>query len=137
DSESNLIIDYQSMSRVPIVGEVAAGIPKVANLEYENFLKVPDDWIFSHKDTFALKVTGDSMNGIGIDKGDTVIVHKQNTAQNGDIVIAVSNQEATMKKLMFMGDSVLLLSENPNYEPIQMKREDIIINGKVIGVLKG
>jgi len=42
-----------------------------------------------------------------------------------------------MKKLMFMGDSVLLLSENPNYEPIQMKREDIIINGKVIGVLKG
>jgi SOS-response transcriptional repressor LexA len=77
------------------------------------------------------------MNGIEIDRGDIVIVNKQNTAQNGDIVIAISNQEATMKKLMFMGDSVLLLSENPNYEPIQMKREDIIINGKVIGVLKG
>ena len=76
------------------------------------------------------------MNGIGIDKGDLVIVHKQITAQNGDIVIAINNQEATMKKFMLMGDSVLLLSENPNYEPIQMKREDISINGKVIGVLK-
>ena len=137
DSDSNLIIDYPSMSKVPIAGEVAAGIPITVNQEYEDFLKIPDDWLFASNDTFALKVTGDSMNGIGIDKGDLVIVHKQNTAQNGDIVIAVNNQEATMKKLMFMGDSVLLLSENPNYEPIQMKREDIIVNGKVIGVLKG
>ena len=125
------------MSKVPIAGEVAAGIPITVNQEYDDFLRIPDDWIFSGNDTFCLKVTGDSMNGIGIDKGDTVIVHKQNTAQNGDVVIAVNNQEATMKKLMFMGDSVLLLSENPNYEPIQMKREDIVVNGKVIGVLKG
>ncbi|MFY9285346.1 MAG: transcriptional repressor LexA [Tissierellaceae bacterium] len=137
DNESNLIIDFQSLSQIPLVGEVAAGIPQIAHEEYEHFLKIPNDWILSEKDTFALKVTGDSMNGIEIDRGDIVIVNKQNTAQNGDIVIAISNQEATMKKLMFMGDSVLLLSENPNYEPIQMKREDIIINGKVIGVLKG
>lgn len=137
DNESNLIIDYPLMSDIPIAGEVAAGIPRTINEEYDEFLKIPDDWIFSSKDTFALKVTGDSMNGIGIDKGDLVLVHKQNTAQNGDVVIAVSSQEATMKKFMLMGDSVLLLSENPNYEPIQMKREDITINGKVIGVLKG
>lgn len=76
------------------------------------------------------------MNGIGIDKGDIVIVHKQNTANNGDIVIAIINEEATMKRFMLMGSSVLLLSENLNYEPIQMKPEDIIINGKVIGVMK-
>lgn len=136
DNESNLIIDYSLMASIPVVGEVAAGIPTVVNQEYDDYLKVPDEWIFSNKKTFALKVTGDSMNGIGIDKGDLVIVHKQETAQNGDIIIAVSSNEATMKKFMLMGDSVLLLSENPNYEPIQMKREDIIINGKVIGVLK-
>ena len=65
-----------------------------------------------------------------------VIVHKQNTANNGDIVISIINQEATMKRFMLMGSSVLLLSENLNYEPIQMKPEDIIINGKVIGVMK-
>lgn len=137
DIESSMTIEYPSLSNIPVAGDVAAGIPIAVNQEFENFLKIPDDWILSGKDTFALKVTGDSMNGIGIDKGDLVIVHKQNTAQNGDIVIAISNQEATMKKLMFMGDSVLLLSENPNYEPIQLKREDIIVNGKVIGVLKG
>lgn len=136
DNDSKLIIDYQSMSKIPIVGDVAAGIPIAVNLEYDSFFSIPDEWIFSGKDTFALKVTGDSMNGIGIDKGDTVIVHQQNSATNGDIVIAISNNEATMKKFLPMGDSVLLLSENPNYEPIQMKREDIIINGKVIGVMK-
>ncbi len=137
DSETGLLIDYQSMIQVPMVGEVAAGIPITVNRQYDKFLQIPEEWIYSKKDSFALKVTGDSMNGIGIDKGDYVIVHKQNTANNGDIVIAIINQEATMKKLMFMGDSVLLLSENPNYEPIQMKRDDVIINGKVIGFMKG
>ena len=76
------------------------------------------------------------MNGIGIDRGDLVLVHRQNNAVNGDIVIAVINDEATMKKFMLMGSSVLLISENPNYEPIQMNRDDVIINRKVIGVLK-
>lgn len=76
------------------------------------------------------------MIGAGIDKGDLVIVHKQQSVSNGDIVIALIDQEATMKKFMLMGSSVLLISENPNYEPIQMNTEDVVINGKVIGVLK-
>ncbi len=136
DTETELIIDYPNMASIPLVGEVAAGIPIVVNEIYERHLKLPEDWIFSPVNSFALRVTGDSMNGIGIDKGDLVIVHKQNTAINGDVVIAIINDEATMKKFMLMGDSILLLSENPNYEPIQMKPEDVIINGKVIGVLK-
>ncbi len=136
DYESELIINYEDYISVPVAGEVAAGIPSVVNEEYGEYLQIPEEWIFSNKDTFALKVTGDSMNGAGIDKGDMVIVHKQNTANNGDIVIAIINDEATMKKFMLMGSSVLLLSENLNYEPIQMKPEDIIINGKVIGVMK-
>jgi DNA helicase-2/ATP-dependent DNA helicase PcrA len=97
---------------------------------------LPMEWTISEKDTFALIVTGDSMIDAGIDKGDKVIVNRQNTASNGDIVIAIIDQEATMKKFMLMGDSILLISENSKYEPIQMKREDVIINGKVIGVLK-
>lgn len=136
DYESELIINYEDYISVPVAGEVAAGIPSVVNEQYGEYLQIPEEWIFSNKDTFALKVTGDSMNGAGIDKGDMVIVHKQNTANNGDIVIAIINDEATMKKFMLMGSSVLLLSENLNYEPIQMKPEDIIINGKVIGVMK-
>lgn len=112
-----------------MVSTVAAGIPTVVNQEYGDYLQIPEDWIFSNKHTFALEVIGDSVNGIGI-------VNKQNTVNNGDIVIAIINQEAAMKKFMLMDSSVLLLSANLNYEPIQIKSEDIIINGEVIEVMK-
>ncbi|MFO7887699.1 MAG: transcriptional repressor LexA [Eubacteriales bacterium] len=136
DYENNLNIEIDNIERISVVGEVAAGIPIEVNIEYNEHIEIPKAWIFSSKDTFALKVTGDSMNGIGIDRGDTVIIHRQNTAINGDIVVAAINSEATIKKFMPMGSSVLLLSENPKYEPIQMNGEDVVINGRVIGVLK-
>lgn len=133
--DSTLSIENYEPIRIPIAGNVAAGTPTIVNNEFEQFLTIPKNWVASPSDTFALKVTGDSMSGIGIDKGNYVVVNRQNTANNGDIVIAVIGEEATMKKFMIMGDSILLISENPNYEPIQMKREDVIINGKVIGFL--
>ena len=134
--ETGLAIEYPTMAAIPVAGEVAAGIPTAVNQEFDEFLTLPGDWLISEKETFALKVTGNSMNGIGINIGDLAIVHQQHTAQNGDIVIAIIGQEATLKKFMLMGDLVLLISENNDYEPIQMKREDVTINGKVIGVLK-
>lgn len=136
DYDNKLHLEFDTTTSVPILGEVAAGLPRLAQQEYKEFLALPGEWIFAEKDTFALEVTGDSMIDAGIDKGDMVIVHRQNTANNGDIVIAVINQEATMKKFLLMGSSVLLISENPNYEPIQMNQEDIIINGRVIGIMK-
>lgn len=134
--ESGLFIHYEANARVPLIGNVAAGVPITVNEQFESSILLPSEWMISQHDTFALTVTGDSMIGAGIDKGDKVIVNRQNSASNGDIVIAVIGEEATMKKFMLMGDSVLLISENSNYEPIQMKREDVMINGKVIGVLK-
>ena len=136
DDENGLFIDYDLKSKIPHIGNVAAGIPIAVNLEYDYFLTLPKDWLISETDTFALTVTGDSMIGAGIDKGDTVIVNRQQSASNGDIVVAIIDEEATMKKFMPMGDSILLISENDKYEPIQMKKEDVLINGKVIGVLK-
>lgn len=65
------------------------------------------------------------MVGAGIDKGDTVIVHCQQSASNRDIVIAIIGEEATMKKFMPMGGYILLISENDKYEPIQMEKEDV------------
>ena len=121
---------------VPIVGNVAAGIPIEAVESYEDTILLNEDWIMNQENTFALKVTGDSMVDAGIDIGDLVIVHKQNTANNRDIVIALIDQEVTVKTFMLMGSTVLLISENDNYEPIQMSPEDVSINGKVIGVLK-
>lgn len=136
DIENNLHLEFSEIINIPILGEVAAGIPTTVNLEYDDKLAIPKDWTYHAKDTFALKVTGDSMIGAGIDKGDIAIVQKQETAVNGDFVIVLINREATMKKFMLMGDTVLLLPENNNYEPIQMNHNDIRINGKVIGVMK-
>src|SRR5690606_15658173 len=104
---------------------------------YDDIVYLDQDWLIQSNNTYALKVTGDSMIDAGIDIGDLVIVHRQEAVSTGDIVIALIGQEATMKKFMLMGDSVLLISENPNYEPIQMNPNDVVINGKVIGVLKG
>lgn len=136
DDESGLFVNYDLKTRIPHIGNVAAGIPITVNLEYDHLLTLPKEWIYAEADTFALTVTGDSMIGAGIDKGDTVIVNRQQSASNGDIVVAIIEEEATMKKFMPMGDSILLISENDKYEPIQMKKEDVLINGKVIGVLK-
>ncbi len=136
DIESKLSIELNNIIHIPILGKVAAGIPIEVNKEYEDHLEIPEEWIISKQDTFALKVTGDSMIDIGIEKGDLAIVHRQNTAVNRDIVIAVINDEATMKRFCPMGGSIVLLSENSSYEPIMMNEEDIVINGRVIGIMK-
>lgn len=136
DADSGLFLEYDTICHVPHIGNVAAGVPITIDLAYDQFVTLPKEWLVAEADSFALTVTGDSMIGAGIDKGDTVIVHRQQNAQNGDIVIVIIAGEATMKKFMRMGDSILLLSENENYEPIQMQKEDVFINGKVIGVLK-
>nr|WP_246169865.1 transcriptional repressor LexA [Alkalibaculum sporogenes] len=136
DIETDLMLDYPDSYKIPVLGNVAAGIPITVNTEYDQYITLPTEWMIKPQNTFALRVNGDSMSGIGINKGNIVIVNRQDHVANGDIVIAVIDQEATMKKFMSMGDTILLISENPAYEPIQMQREDIVINGKVIGVLK-
>ena len=136
ESDQEIILQVHEKVMVPLLGNVAAGMPILASETFEAEICLPRDWVVSPKETFSLTVTGDSMIGAGIDKGDAVIVHQQNTASNGDIVIAVIDEEATMKKYMPMGSNILLVSENPKYEPILMRSEDVHINGRVIGVLK-
>lgn len=136
DIESGMFVNFETKCKIPLIGNVAAGVPISVNIDYDSSLTLPKDWVVSETNTFALVVTGDSMKDAGIDKGDIVIVNRQQSASNGDIVIAIIDEEATMKKFMPMGDSILLLSENSKYEPIQMKKEDVLINGKVIGFMK-
>ncbi|MDC3418077.1 transcriptional repressor LexA [Aquibacillus salsiterrae] len=137
DAATNLMVDANVDVRVPVIGDVAAGIPITAIEHFQESIQLLDDWVIQQGNTYALRVSGDSMINAGIDKGDLVIVNKQEAVNNGDIVIALIDQEATMKRFMLMGGSILLISENTNYEPIQMNPSDVVINGKVIGVLKG
>src|SRR5699024_10072439 len=136
DTMTGLTLDTDIDQTITLIGNVAAGIPITAIEAYEDTILLPNEWLIDSDNTFALRVTGDSMIDMDIEIGDIAIVNKQETAANGDIVIALINQEAAMKEFMVMGSTILLLSKNTNYEPIHMDPEDIIINGKVIGILK-
>lgn len=86
--EDGLLVEYNEMVKVPVIGDVAAGVPISVIEQYEDEVFLPSEWLIVEKETFALTVTGDSMIGAGIEKGDKVIVHRQDSASNGDIVIA-------------------------------------------------
>ena len=126
-----------SVGRVPLVGSVPAGRPidSAENVEGEIAL----DLSFVPKgETFSLTVTGDSMMGAGILNGDVVIVKKQEVAERGDIVVAVINGEATVKRYMPESGHIRLQPENDSFEPIIVDRrdEEFRIAGKVVGLLR-
>jgi len=119
--------------RVPIVGRVAAGLPVLAEENIEGWITV-DDANPSHT-LFALRVRGDSMTGAGILDGDLVVVRQQDDAADGEIVVAlVDDEEATVKKLRRAGRLVHLVAMNPAYDPIVVDGARVRVQGRVLGV---
>ena len=114
---------------VPLVGTVAAGLPILAEENIETYLPWEGE-----DGCFALRVKGDSMLGAGILPADCVVVRPQPDADEGEIVVALFGDEATVKRLSKRGKTVLLLPENPAYEPIDGR--DAVILGKVRAVLR-
>jgi repressor LexA len=119
--------------QVPILGRVAAGAPILAAEHIEGWISVDDR---READVlFALRVRGDSMVDGGILDGDLVVVRQQDTASDGDIVVALlDDEDATVKKLRRVGGEVHLVAMNPNYEPIIIEADRARVLGKVIGV---
>jgi repressor LexA len=114
---------------VPIVGSIAAGAPITAVENIEDTFPLPADMV--GEDTiFMLRVRGDSMIDAGIFDGDLVAVRQQPDAHNGDIVAALLDEEATVKRFFREGDHIRLQAENPDYAPILVR--DVKILGKVI-----
>jgi repressor LexA len=122
---------------VPILGRVAAGDPLLAVQNIEGSLWLSPEWV-NGGETFLLRVQGESMVDAHILPGDYALVRRQASAEHGDIVVALLNDEATVKRLLFKGDQVLLKPENPAMKPIAVRRADprLQIVGKVIGVLR-
>ncbi len=118
---------------VPVLGRVAAGIPITAVENIDEYLSLPYSLLGS-EDVFILNVAGDSMVNAGIYDRDKIIAQKQDYAQNGDIVVALIEDEATVKRFFVEDGRVRLQPENDSYEPIYTKQLDIL--GKVIGVLR-
>lgn len=121
-----------SVFRVPLVGKVRAGEPNLAQEEWIGFFPLPE--VFKGLDCFVLNVKGDSMIEAGIFEGDFVVVRRQSQAENGDIVVALIEDEATIKRFKKSQGEIVLEPANPKYSPIVVK--DCLILGKVIGLFR-
>jgi repressor LexA len=120
---------------VPLVGRIAAGSPILAEEDIEEIFPLPTQLV-GNDPVFMLRVRGDSMIGAGIFDGDFVVVRRQPEARNGEIVAAlIDGEEATVKRFRREADRVVLLAENPAYEPIVL-RGGVEIIGKVVAVLR-
>ncbi len=121
---------------VPVMGRIAAGTPIEAIQNHSHTITVPPEMLGAGEH-FALEVRGDSMIDAGIFDGDTVLIHKQPTASNGEIVVAlVDDEEATLKRLRRKGNSVALEAANPAYETRIFGPERVAVQGKLVGLLR-
>ena len=118
---------------LPLVGKVAAGRPILAEQNIEAYLSVPSELV-GYGTHFLLLVKGDSMIEAGILDGDYLIVRQQNQASNGDIVVAMMEDEATVKRIYFYNDYVELRPENSSMEPLRVNNTQIL--GKVAGLIR-
>jgi repressor LexA len=129
--------DVMRLREVPIVGTIAAGLPLYAQQEWDGTVVV-DASIYKSKPLFALRVKGDSMKDAAILDGDLVICEPRQFAQNGEIVAALIRQEeATVKRFFRREAHIELKPENPEYQPMRYAFDEILIQGKVIGVFRG
>ncbi len=128
---------FDNLIELPIVGRVAAGQPVLAEENIEGNYMVDSNLINNKNGCFGLKVRGDSMINAGIFDDDLVIISPQKDASNGDIVVALLRDEATMKRFFRKENKVMLVPENEKYSPIEVENlEEFSIIGKVVGVFR-
>ncbi|MBX6395446.1 MAG: transcriptional repressor LexA [Alicyclobacillaceae bacterium] len=124
----------ESVVLAPIVGRVTAGMPITAVENVEDYFPLPSSWAGGDS-VFLLRVVGDSMIDAGIHDGDLVVVRQQPTAQNGDIVVAMTEDgEATVKRFFQEKDRIRLQPENPALEPLYYR--SVTILGRVVGLYR-
>ena len=122
-----------SPAGLPLVGQVAAGQPVLAEQNIEDYVEVPEI-AGGERGEFVLRVQGDSMKDAGIFEDDHVVVQRGDTARNGDIVVALVGEEATVKRFFKKRDHVLLQPENDSVEPIRTRDAQVL--GRVVGVCR-
>lgn len=121
---------------IPLYGRIAAGLPIEALAQADRFADVPASLI-GRGDHYALEVSGDSMVDAGIQDGDTVIIQRGDTAENGQIVVAlVEEEEVTLKRLQRRGGTVSLIAENPAYPPREYPADRVRVQGRLVGLMR-
>jgi repressor LexA len=125
---------FAATRQVPILGRVPAGKPLITEESVEGLMGLPAE--LARGETFVLKVKGDSMIDAGILDGDYVIIRHQEIAENGEIVCAMINGEATLKRFRKKGDVVTLQAENKSYPTMTISRGEFSIVGKMVGLIR-
>lgn len=124
----------REMINIPIIGDITAGTPILATENIQDTFTLPIDYIKHNKELFMLKVYGNSMINAGIHENDLAIIEKCQTANNGDIVVALIDESATIKRFFKENDYIRLQPENDTMDPIIVK--DCSILGKLVGLFR-
>jgi repressor LexA len=128
-----LVDEPRPLRPLPLIGQVAAGTPILAEQNVEDYIEVPA-LLRRSDDDFLLRVEGDSMIDAGIHNDDLIVIHRQATADNGEIVVALVGDEATTKRFFREAGHIRLQPANDLYEPIILDQVELV--GKVVGVLR-
>lgn len=126
----------EDLTVIKVYSEIAAGKPIEIVDETRGSFPMPKAFLHNKRDVYMLQVKGDSMIGAGIDSGDQVVIEQADSIDNQQIGAVYYNGGVTLKRVIQMGDTVLLMSENPKYEPIHIEGDDYRIMGRLIGVIK-
>jgi repressor LexA len=136
DPNSGAVIDRAAVTHVPLVGDVAAGTDVLAHENVEELMPLPTEFT-GEGELYMLRVRGDSMIEVGIFDGDFVVVRRQQTANNGEIVVAgIPGEEATVKTYSAKGATITLTPANPALEPMVFAADEVELFGKVVTVLR-
>ncbi len=122
---------------LPVMGRIAAGVPIEAISHVSHQVAVPGQMLRPGADHYALEVKGDSMIDAGINDGDVVVIRETTTADNGDIVVAlVEDQEATLKRFFRKGNAIALEAANPAYETRLLPEDKVKVQGRLVGLIR-
>lgn len=132
-----MIVEAVHAMELPVMGRIAAGVPIEAISEISHHVAVPGSMLSGRGNHYALEVKGDSMIEAGINDGDIVVIREQNTADNGDIVVAlVEDQEATLKRFRRKGAMIALEAANPAYETRVFPDHLVKVQGRLVGLIR-
>jgi repressor LexA len=127
-------IDAVTLVEIPLLGTITAGSP-IERVEDQERIKIPANMV--RKNSYALKVQGHSMIDDNIQDGDIIIVEKRETAENGQSVVAlINNEQVTLKKFYIEHDGIRLQPANPDMEPIRLQNDEVLVLGVVTGVIR-
>ncbi|MEO1139244.1 MAG: transcriptional repressor LexA [Pseudomonadota bacterium] len=130
-------VEVAHATELPLMGRIAAGVPIEAIEHARHNVSVPGDMIAGPGQHYALEVKGDSMIDAGINDGDVVVIRETSTADNGDIVVAlIEDQEATLKKFFRRGNAIALEAANPAYETRVLPDDKVKVQGRLVGLIR-